>query len=64
MSLFWIFGLLVCGTLIRVILPLINSSFYLVWIGLSQAFWIIAFGWFLYIYFPMLIYPRTDGHYG
>ncbi len=63
-SLFWIFGLLVCGTLIRVILPLINSSFYLVWIGLSQAFWIIAFGWFLYIYFPMLIYPRTDGHYG
>jgi uncharacterized protein involved in response to NO len=63
-SLFWIFGLLVCGTLVRVILPLINSSFYLVWIGLSQAFWIIAFGWFLYIYFPMLIYPRTDGHYG
>lgn len=39
-SVFWIFGLLVCGTIIRVIFPLINSSFYVYWMGLSQIFWI------------------------
>ncbi len=63
-SLVWIFVLLLCGSLIRVAFPLIESSFYLVWIGFSQIFWILAFGWFSYIYFPMLIYPRIDGHYG
>jgi len=63
-SLFWIFALLVCGTLIRVLFPLIDHSFYLLWITLSQLFWIVGFGSFLYLYFPMLIYPRTDGHYG
>ncbi|MDM8559209.1 NnrS family protein [Candidatus Parabeggiatoa sp. HSG14] len=63
-SLFWIFALLLCGSVVRVIFPLIDNSFYLLWIAFSQFFWIFAFGWFFYIYFPILIYPRTDGHYG
>jgi len=63
-SLFWIFVLFFCGTLIRVIFPLIDSSFYLLWITLSQIFWMFAFAGFLYIYFPILIYPRIDGNYG
>lgn len=63
-SLFWIFALLFCGAVVRVILPLIFSSFYFVWIALSQICWIFAFGWFLYIYFPILIFPRVDGRYG
>ncbi len=63
-SIFWIFALLVSGVIIRVIFPLINSSFYLYWIGISQILWIIGFAWFFWIYFPMLIYPRTDGRYG
>ncbi len=63
-SVFWIFGLLVCGTIIRVIFPLINSSLYVYWVGISQSFWIFGFAWFFWIYFPMLIYPRTDGRYG
>jgi uncharacterized protein involved in response to NO len=63
-ALFWIFALLFCGTLVRVVFPLIDSSFYLYWIALSQLFWLLAFGWFLYVYFTMLIYPRIDGHYG
>lgn len=63
-SLFWIFVLLFCGSLVRVIFPLIDNSFYPLWIVLSQIFWLLAFAWFSYIYFPMLIYPRTDGRYG
>ena len=63
-SLFWIFGLLSCSAFIRIIFPLINASFYLWWIALAQLFWLFAFGWFLVVFLPMLIYPRTDGHYG
>jgi len=63
-SVFWIFALLVCGAIIRVIFPLINSTFYIHWMGLSQILWIVGFAWFFLIYFPMLIYPRTDGRYG
>jgi uncharacterized protein involved in response to NO len=63
-SLFWIFGLLLCGAIIRVIFPLIDNSLYIYWMGLSQILWIIGFAWFFFIYFPMLIYPRTDGRYG
>jgi uncharacterized protein involved in response to NO len=63
-SLFWIFALLFCGALIRVFFPLIDHSLYFLWIALSQLFWLVAFGYFLYLYFPMLIYPRIDGHYG
>jgi uncharacterized protein involved in response to NO len=63
-SLFWIFALLFSGTLIRVFFPLIDSSFYLVWITLSQLFWVMGFASFLYLYFPMLISPRIDGRMG
>jgi uncharacterized protein involved in response to NO len=60
----WIFILLGISAVARIILPLLDSSLYLLWITISQGCWIIAFSWFLYIYFFMLIYPRTDGHYG
>jgi uncharacterized protein involved in response to NO len=63
-ALFWIFALLLCGALVRVVVPLIDSSWYSVWIMVSQVFWIAAFGWFWYLYFPMLILKRLDGHYG
>ena len=63
-SVFWIFALLVSGTIVRVIFPLVNSSFYLYWMEISQVLWILGFAWFFFIYFPMLIYPRTDGRYG
>jgi uncharacterized protein involved in response to NO len=63
-SLFWIFALLTCGTLIRVFFPLIDSAFYLLWITLSQLLWMLAFAGFVYLYLPILIHPRIDGHYG
>jgi len=63
-ALFWIFALQVGSMLVRIIFPLIDNSFYMLWIGLSQFLWLFAFGWFLYIYFSILIYPRADGYYG
>jgi len=63
-ALWWIFILLGCSSVARIILPLFDSSLYLLWISISQGLWIISFSWFVYIYFFMLIYPRTDGHYG
>ncbi|MCK5720524.1 MAG: NnrS family protein [Thiomargarita sp.] len=63
-ALFWIFILLGASTIIRVIFPIIFASLYLYWIAISQVLWIIAFSWFLIVYFPILLYPRIDGRYG
>ena len=63
-ALFWIFAILFIGTVVRVLFPLADQAYYMVWVGLSQMFWIISFSMFLYVYFPMLIRPRMDGRYG
>jgi uncharacterized protein involved in response to NO len=59
-----IFITLFSGAVVRVIFPLLDISLYALWIALSQTLWMGAFGMFLYIYFPILIYPRIDGRYG
>ena len=58
------FSLLLAGTLVRVIAPLVNGSDYIAWIAMSQVFWILGFGLFLVSYLPMLIRPRVDGRRG
>ena len=63
-SLFWVFSTLFCGTLIRVIIPLLAPSHYPLWIVLSQILWLLAFGMFLLIFVPILISPRIDGRTG
>ena len=63
-ALFWVFLILFIGTVARVLLPLIDPSHHSIWIGLSQAFWIVSFSLFLYVYTPMLFQPRVDGRYG
>jgi uncharacterized protein involved in response to NO len=59
-----VFALLLAGSVIRVLFPLFAAAHYPLWIGLSQALWVIAFGVFLYIYLPMLVRPRVDGQPG
>jgi len=54
--------MLVLATIVRVLLPLIDSSFYIIWIGISQLFWIISFLIFTLIYTPILAKPRIDGN--
>lgn len=47
------FLLLIIGAVVRVILPLF-LDYYLLWIGISQVLWVIAFLIFCYQYFPIL----------
>jgi uncharacterized protein involved in response to NO len=59
-----IFGLILAGAIVRVILPIFLNQYYVHLIGLAQVLWIIAFGLFFTIYAPMLIKARADGRYG
>ena len=58
------FILLLAGAVIRVILPLVLPAEYTLWVALSQLCWILAFGMFLVLFFPILVSPRIDGRPG
>ena len=60
----WMFGLLAIGSVIRVVLPLFDAAHYLLWMGVSQVLWMLAFSLFLWVFLPMLFQPRTDGQFG
>ena len=57
----WMFAVLGAGAFSRVILPLLAPGLYGWWIGLSQVLWMVAFGWFVVVFAPMLTSPRVDG---
>jgi uncharacterized protein involved in response to NO len=57
-GLFWMFVVLFVGGIVRVLFPLMDPSHYVIWIGLSQALWIVSFAMFLYLYTPMLMQPE------
>ena len=54
-------ALLISGVIFRVFFPLLWPEEYLTWIALAQVFWILAFGIFLLLYYPILTRPRIDG---
>ena len=56
--------LLLVGAVFRVVLPMIASGHYLIWIISSQLLWLIAFIMFVITYAPILIKPRLDGQFG
>lgn len=58
------FIILIAGSIVRVILPLIDANYYLSWVLISQILWIVAFLIFVIIYAPLLIKPRVDGRFG
>jgi uncharacterized protein involved in response to NO len=58
------FALLNVSALLRVVAPVFSISNYGSWILLSGSLWILAFLFFLWDYFPMLIAPRIDGRPG
>ncbi len=62
--LIWVFGVLFSGAVVRVFLPLLSPSHYVLWIGISQALWITSFLIFTVIYAPVLLRPRIDGRSG
>lgn len=55
------FRTLILGSVIRIAGPLLDTSHYTLWIGLSQALWIISFLIFTLVYLPILSKPRIDG---
>jgi len=59
-----VFLLMFCGAFIRVVNVWIIPEFYAMWILTAQLLWIVAFTLFMWIYLPMLLKPRVDGHYG
>ncbi len=47
-------AVLILGAIVRVFMPLIDSSHYALWIVISQALWILAFLIFFVVYLPLL----------
>jgi len=60
----WMFGLLLVGSVFRVVLPLLDAAHYVFWMGVSQLLWVSAFSLFLWVFLPMLWRPRVDGQFG
>lgn len=60
----FIFVPLVAGAVIRVFLPILSESKYVLWIGVSQLLWMAAFGLYLFFYFRILVSPRPDAKWG
>ncbi|MDE1920797.1 MAG: NnrS family protein [Candidatus Omnitrophica bacterium] len=58
------FGFIISSAFIRVFMPLLDGSLYVVWIGLSQALWVSAFTLFVVTYYKVLTSPRPDGKRG
>ena len=58
--LFWIFGSLTAGAIVRVFFPIFDISQYLLWIGISQFLWIVSFLIFAVVYIPMLLRPAIE----
>jgi uncharacterized protein involved in response to NO len=56
--------LLFLAASVRVFLPIIFSSQYLLWIQISGILWIVAFVFFAIIYSKMFFLPRVDGRQG
>jgi uncharacterized protein involved in response to NO len=59
-----LFSVIVLAMLARVMLPVIDSAHYTLWIGLSQALWMLGFAVFSAVYIPLLVQPRVDGRPG
>jgi uncharacterized protein involved in response to NO len=60
----WIFTVLGAAFLVRVMLPMLFSAYYGLWITLSQWLWVAAFLAYSVLYFPVLTRPRVDGEDG
>ncbi len=63
-GLLFIFIPIAVGAFIRVFFPLFNESNYVLWIGISQILWMIAFILYLTFYSRILLSPRPDGKEG
>jgi uncharacterized protein involved in response to NO len=59
-----LFLLLFIGAVVRVVMPMLTSGSYAMWIVYAQWLWVAAFSGFVLVYAPMLVKGRVDGKYG
>ncbi len=61
---FWIFSILLLGSIVRVLVPIVDMGHYIVWIATAQVLWILAFSIFAAVFLPMLWNPPLDNGMG
>ncbi len=54
----------ILSAVIRVFFPIVFQPNHILWIAISQLFWMLGFGLYLLLYFPVLTGPRFDGKWG
>jgi uncharacterized protein involved in response to NO len=59
-----IFVPIALGAVIRTFFPIISQEYYILWIGVSQVLWMIAFSMYIIFYYKILTSPRADGKWG
>lgn len=55
------FAAVILSAIFRVFPPIFYEPYYIIWIAVSQGFWIIAFGLFAGVYGKVLVCARPDG---
>ena len=55
---------IVASAVFRVFLPIIYEPYYIMWIAVSQLFWMTAFSLYLVLYYSVLTSVRPDGKWG
>jgi uncharacterized protein involved in response to NO len=58
------FGIIIAGALIRAVLPIFVSQYYLAWVIGAYFCWVIGFALFFIQYYRILTKPRIDGAFG
>lgn len=58
------FAMIIASAAFRVFAPIIYEPRYIMWVAVSQLFWMLAFAFYLIAYFKVLISPRPDGKWG
>ena len=56
-----VFAYIVVSAITRAIVPLVDMNHYMLWVVVSQYFWILGFSSFTVLYCPMWVSPRVDG---
>ncbi len=58
------FVCLIVSVIFRVIVPMITTQFYTLWVLVAAVFWVLGFAIYSAIYMPILLKPRADGTFG
>ncbi|QBZ84251.1 NnrS family protein [Hydrogenovibrio crunogenus] len=59
-AVFWVFGILAVAAIVRVVLPIVDMSHYVLWMHFSQLGWVVAFGLLTVLYVPILARPSPE----